>query len=73
MARRKNAAPTAGMSSQTYLDEQGYGGTKVQFALDDVANMVMPMPPLDEQATIVQFVDKPCNWRVHTRAEQRRA
>jgi type I restriction enzyme S subunit len=58
---------------QTYLDEQGYGGTKVQFALDDVANMVMPMPPLDEQATIIQFVDKLCNWRVHTRAEQRRA
>ncbi len=36
-------------SGRSYLAAQGYGGTKIQLALDDVTNITMPMPPLDEQ------------------------
>ena len=43
---------------KSYLAAQGYGGTKIQLALDDVANVTMPMPPLDEQRTIVRFLDQ---------------
>ncbi len=42
---------------QTYLDMQGYGGTKVQLALDDVASLVMTVPPLGEQATILAEIE----------------
>ncbi len=42
---------------KTYLDTQGYGGTKIQLSLDDVANMVMTAPPLDEQRAITRFID----------------
>ena len=42
---------------KTYLDEQAYGGTKIQLGLDDVANLVCVVPPLNEQKAIVSFLD----------------
>jgi type I restriction enzyme S subunit len=42
---------------KTYLETQGYGGTKIQLSLDDVANLLMTVPPLDEQTTLTNFLD----------------
>jgi type I restriction enzyme, S subunit len=42
---------------KTYLETQGYGGTKIQLALDDVANLLMTVPPIDEQRRIVAVVE----------------
>jgi type I restriction enzyme S subunit len=43
---------------KTYLESQGYGGTKVQLSLDDVANLIMIAPPLDEQLCIVDVLNR---------------
>lgn len=43
---------------ETYLGTQGYGGTKVQLSLDDVANLIMTAPPLPEQIAIAAFLDR---------------
>jgi type I restriction enzyme S subunit len=48
---------TLSFVGRTYLDEQGYGGTKIQLALDDVANLVILMPPLGEQERILRYID----------------
>lgn len=40
-----------------YLGTQGYGGTKVQLSLDDVANLIVTSPPLEEQSAIVAYLD----------------
>ncbi len=37
---------------KTYLETQGYGGTKVQLSLGDVANLLVTSPPLEEQRTL---------------------
>jgi type I restriction enzyme S subunit len=42
---------------KTYLETQGYGGTKVQLSLDDVANLLLTVPPLTEQSAIVTFLN----------------
>lgn len=42
---------------KTYLETQGYGGTKIQLSLDDVANLIMSVPPRKEQSAIVAFLD----------------
>jgi type I restriction enzyme S subunit len=42
---------------RTYLDMQGYGGTKVQLALDDVAGVLMTVPPIDEQRLILNEME----------------
>ena len=42
---------------KTYLETQGYGGTKIQLSLDDVANLVMTQPAIKEQSAIVDFLD----------------
>lgn len=42
---------------KTYLETQGYGGTKVQLGLDDVANLLLTIPPLNEQTVIATFLD----------------
>lgn len=41
---------------KTYLETQGYGGTKVQLSLEDVANTLVTAPPLPEQLTIATFI-----------------
>jgi type I restriction enzyme S subunit len=40
-------------AGKAYLAAQGYGGTKIQLALEDVAGLVLPVPPLREQEDIV--------------------
>jgi type I restriction enzyme S subunit len=40
------------------LETQGYGGTKVQLSLDDVANLLLTVPPLHEQTAIAAFLDR---------------
>jgi len=42
---------------KTYLENRGYGGTKIQLSLDDVANLLMTAPPIDEQAAITNFLE----------------
>lgn len=43
---------------KTYLAAQGYGGTKVQLSLEDVANLTMLVPPVPEQVAITAFLDR---------------
>lgn len=43
---------------KTYLETTGYGGTKVQLSLDDVANLLLTVPPLTEQSVITAFLDQ---------------
>jgi type I restriction enzyme, S subunit len=43
---------------KTFLAEQGYGGTKVQLSLGDVANLIVPIPPLGEQTEILGFISR---------------
>uniref|UniRef100_UPI003988FBEA restriction endonuclease subunit S n=1 Tax=Methyloglobulus sp. TaxID=2518622 RepID=UPI003988FBEA len=48
---------TMSFVGKTYLETKGYGGTKIQLNLDDVANLVMTVPNIEEQSTIVAFLD----------------
>ena len=43
---------------KTYLETRGYGGTKIQLSLDDVANLTMTVPPIHEQAIITEFLKR---------------
>jgi type I restriction enzyme S subunit len=58
---------------QTYLEAQGYGGTKIQLALDDVANLLMTAPPLDEQVRLVEYLDQETTKLDNLTTEARRA
>jgi len=49
---------TLSFVGKTYLAAQGYGGTKIQLSLDDVANILMTSPPSEEQSAIVAFIDR---------------
>lgn len=40
------------------LLNSGYGGTKIQLGLDDVRNVWLAVPPLDEQIEIADFLDQ---------------
>jgi type I restriction enzyme S subunit len=42
---------------QTWFDTKSYGGTKVQLSLDDVRDLPVPVPPMEEQIAIVAFLD----------------
>lgn len=42
---------------QAYLATQGYGGTKIQLSLEDIANIPVPTPPPEEQASIIAFLN----------------
>lgn len=42
---------------KNYLSSQGYGGTKIQLSLEDVADLLVTAPPLCEQASITSFLD----------------
>lgn len=48
---------TLSFVGKTYLETQGYGGTKNQLSLDDVANLIMTRPTIEEQSAIVTFLD----------------
>ncbi len=52
------ALVTLSYVGSTYLGTQGYGGTKIQLSLDDVANAIMTCPPLDEQRVIIAYLDR---------------
>jgi type I restriction enzyme S subunit len=43
---------------QHQLGSAGYGGTKVQLSLDDVAGLELPVPTLEEQRAIAAFLDR---------------
>ena len=42
---------------KAYLEAQGYGGTKIQLSLDDIANLIMTAPPIDEQLAIANYLN----------------
>lgn len=42
----------------TYLANQGYGGTKVQLSLDDIACLPVTAPPLDEQRETLALLER---------------
>lgn len=44
--------------SKRQMMSSGYGGTKVQLSLDDVRNVWLAVPPLDEQQEIATFLDR---------------
>lgn len=41
----------------TYLATQGYGGTKVQLSLDDIAALPVTVPPIEEQCAALDFIE----------------
>ena len=43
---------------KTRLETLGYGGTKVQLSLVDVSSLLIPAPPIYEQAALLQFLDR---------------
>ncbi len=43
-------------TGQRQLSEQAYGGTKIQLSLDDIRNLVLPLPDAAEQRLIVEFL-----------------
>jgi type I restriction enzyme, S subunit len=51
------AYTTLSALGKAYFGEQGYGGTKIQLSLDDVANLPLTVPPKDEQRLIVSYLD----------------
>ena len=42
---------------QTWFETKSYGGTKIQLSLDDVRDLPIPVPPLDEQSAIVAMLE----------------
>ena len=38
------------------METQGYGGTKIQLSLGDVASLLVTSPPLEEQRALTQFL-----------------
>ena len=48
---------TLSLVGKTYLETQGYGGTKIQLSLDDIKNIPTLAPPLEEQRAIVSFLE----------------
>lgn len=47
-----------GRSGQIQLNEASYGGTKLQLSLDDIREFTLPVPPIDEQRGIVDFLEQ---------------
>lgn len=47
-----------GSPSKRQMMSSGYGGTKVQLSLDDVRNVWLAVPALDEQEEIAAFLDR---------------
>jgi type I restriction enzyme S subunit len=48
----------ASVVGKTYLETQGYGGTKIQLSLGDVGNLLMLVPPTEEQLRIVDYIER---------------
>jgi len=45
-------------SGKAYLEAESYGGTKVQLALDDVKSFPLSLPPIEEQRSLITFLDR---------------
>jgi type I restriction enzyme S subunit len=45
-------------TGQRQLSEQAYGGTKIQLSLQDIRDLVLPLPDAAEQQLIVRFLDR---------------
>ncbi len=45
------------MAGQQQLTLSLYGGTKDGLGLDDVKNVVLPLPPIAEQEAIIRYLD----------------
>ncbi len=57
----------------TYLANQGYGGTKVQLSLDDIACLPLTAPSLPEQQATLDFLEKEIRKLDVVRAESEAA
>lgn len=64
---------TLSFVGKTYLETQAYGGTKIQLSLDDVANLVMTVPTLEEQLSIIHFLEQETTKLDTLTAEAQRA
>lgn len=42
---------------RTFFDLQAYGGTKVQLSLEDIREVPVPLPPLDDQSARVEALE----------------
>ena len=58
---------------KTYLANQGYGGTKVQLSLDDIACLPVTVPSLPEQQATLDFLEKEIRKLDVVRAESEAA
>ncbi|MCX5968861.1 MAG: restriction endonuclease subunit S [Cyanobacteria bacterium] len=45
-------------SGKAYLEAESYGGTKVQLALDDVKSFPLSLPPIEEQRSLITFLNR---------------
>ena len=64
---------TASHVGKTCLEMLGYGGTKVQLSLGDVANLLVTVPALHEQEDLVHFLDREIAYFDALTAEAQRA
>ncbi|MCA2990979.1 restriction endonuclease subunit S, partial [Gemmatimonas sp.] len=58
---------------QTWFQRQSYGGTKIQLSLDDVRDLPIPVPPIEEQRSIVGFIEAELSRLEEMSAEAMRA
>ena len=50
---------------KNYLSSKGYGGTKIQLSLDDIANIVIPTPSCAEQKAIILYLNSKIQYFDH--------
>jgi len=48
---------TMSFVGKTCLEMQGYGGTKIQLSLGDIASVLMTAPPIEEQIQIISYIE----------------
>ena len=60
------------LAAKTELLLQGRGGTQPNISQDIIRNLIIPIPPLDEQIVISRKLSKKCNM-IDTLIEEKQA
>lgn len=43
---------------QSWFEQRSYGGTKIQLSLDDIRDLPVPVPPIEEQLRITKHIEQ---------------